>query len=150
MHKNNELWQRAADDIFWFRAPTQLLDDSNPPFYRWYPDGVTNACYNAVDVHVRAGRGDQLAVIHDSPVTQTQRRISYQELLDEVSLFAGVLSAAGVSTGDRVIIYMPMVPEAIVAMLACARIGAIHCPISPNTGFSLNSIAYSKWIRSAF
>ncbi|MCH8073705.1 MAG: propionyl-CoA synthetase [Proteobacteria bacterium] len=127
--KNKKLWQQAADDIFWYQAPTRILDDSNPPFYRWYPDGVTNACYNAMDVHVNAGRGDQAAVIHDSPVTQTQRSISYKELLDEVSRFAGVLSARGVSTGDRVIIYMPMVPEALVAMLACARIGAIHCVV---------------------
>ncbi len=110
--KNKKLWQQAANDIFWYQAPEQILDDSNPPFYRWYPDGVTNACYNAVDVHVNAGRGDQAAVIHDSPVTQTQRSISYKELLDEVSRFAGVLNAQGVSKGDRVIIYMPMVPEA--------------------------------------
>ncbi len=127
--KNKKLWQQAADDIFWYRAPKQLLDDSNPPFYRWYPDGITNACYNALDIHVLAGRGDQAAVIHDSPVTNTQRSISYQELLDEVAAFAGVLSARGVSTGDRVIIYMPMVPEALVAMLACARIGAVHCVV---------------------
>ena len=124
--KNAELWQQAADDIFWYQAPTQLLDDSKPPFYRWYPDGITNACYNALDIHVNDGRGDQQAVIYDSPVTQTQRSISYQELLDEVSRFAGVLSAKGVLAGDRVIIYMPMVPEALIAMLACARIGAIH------------------------
>ena len=127
--KNTELWQQAADSIFWYQAPKQLLDDSNPPFYRWYPDGITNACYNAVDIHVKNSRGDQPAVIHDSPVTQTQRRISYNELLDEVSRFAGVLSAQGVTAGDRVIIYMPMVPEALIAMLACARIGAIHCVV---------------------
>ncbi|MCH9027940.1 MAG: propionyl-CoA synthetase [Proteobacteria bacterium] len=124
--KNKKLWQQAANDIFWYRAPKQLLNDSNPPFYRWYPDGITNACYNALDIHVNDGRGDQQAVIYDSPVTQTQRSISYQELLDEVSRFAGVLSAKGVVAGDRVIIYMPMVPEALIAMLACARIGAIH------------------------
>ena len=113
--KNAELWQQAANDIFWYQAPKQLLDESNPPFYRWYPDGITNACYNAVDGHVLDGRGDQPAIIHDSPVTQSQRSISYQKLLDEVSRFAGVLSAQGVSTGDRVIIYMPMVPEAVIA-----------------------------------
>ena len=126
---NSELWQQAADEIFWYQAPKQLLDDSNPPFYRWYPDGITNACYNAVDIHVKAGRGDQAAIIYDSPVTQTQSSISYQELLDQVSRFAGVLSAQGVSVGDRVIIYMPMVPESVIAMLACARIGAIHCVV---------------------
>jgi propionyl-CoA synthetase len=124
--KNSELWQQAADDIFWYQAPRQLLDDSNPPFYRWYPDGITNACYNALDIHVEDGRGDQPALIVDSPVTQTKRSISYRELLDEVAGFAGLLSAQGVSLGDRVIIYMPMVPEALIAMLACARIGAIH------------------------
>ena len=124
--KNSELWRQAADDIFWYQAPEQLLDDSNPPFYRWYPDGITNACFNALDVHVIDGKGDRQAIIVDSPVTQTQRSISYKELLDEVSRFAGVLSAQGVTLGDRVIIYMPMVPEALIAMLACARIGAIH------------------------
>ena len=102
--KNNKLWQQAADDIFWYRAPKQLLDDRNPPFYRWYPDGITNACYNALDIHVLAGRGDQAAVIHDSPVTKTQRIISYKELLDEVARFAGMLSAQGVTLGDRVIV----------------------------------------------
>ena len=124
--KNNKLWQQVADEIFWYRAPAELLDSSNPPFYRWYPDGITNACYNALDIHVDQGRGDQAALIYDSPVTQTKRRITYSELLDEVSRFAGVLAAQGVGKGDRVIIYLPMVPEALIAMLACARIGAIH------------------------
>jgi len=124
--KNNKLWQQVANEVFWYHAPTELLDSSNPPFYRWYPDGVTNACYNALDIHVEQGRGDQVAVIYDSPVTQTKRRISYSELLDEVSRFAGVLAAQGVSKGDRVLVYLPMVPEALIAMLACARIGAIH------------------------
>ncbi|MEE8625365.1 MAG: propionyl-CoA synthetase [Acidiferrobacterales bacterium] len=124
--KNNKLWQQVADDIFWYRAPTELLDSSTPPFYRWFPDGITNACYNALDIHVEQGRGDQAALIYDSPVTQTKRRITYSELLDEVSRIAGVLVSQGVGKGDRVIIYMPMVPEALIAMLACARIGAIH------------------------
>jgi propionyl-CoA synthetase len=124
--KNNKLWQQVADEIFWYRAPTELLDSTNPPFYRWYPDGITNACYNALDIHVEQGRGDQAALIYDSPVTQTKRRITYSELLDEVSRFAGVLVLQGVGKGDRVIIYMPMVPEALIAVLACARIGAIH------------------------
>ena len=124
--KNNKLWQQAADEIFWYRAPTELLDSSNPPFHRWYPDGITNACYNALDIHVEAGRGDRAALIYDSPVTQTKRIITYFELLDEVSRFAGVLAAQGVEKGDRVIIYLPMVPEALISMLACARIGAIH------------------------
>ncbi|MDZ7781941.1 MAG: propionyl-CoA synthetase [Halioglobus sp.] len=120
------LWREAAADIFWYRAPQRLFDDSDPPFYRWYPDGVTNACYNALDVHVADGRGDQPALVHDSPVTGSRRTYTYRELLAEVSRCAGALSECGVALGDRVLIYMPMVPEAVMAMLACARLGAIH------------------------
>ena len=116
-----------------------MLDDSNPPFYRWYPDGVTNACYNALDVHVEQGRGDQAALIYDSPVTDTKRQYSYAELLDTVSRFAGVLAAQGVAKGDRVIVYMPMVPEALIAMLACARLGAVHSVVFG--GFASNELA---------
>ena len=123
---NVEMWQQAAQDIHWYQAPKTALDDSNPPFYRWFPDGVTNACYNALDLHVEQGRGEQPALIYDSPVTDTVRRYTYAELLDEVARFAGVLAGQGVEKGDRVIVYMPMVPEALIAMLACARIGAIH------------------------
>ncbi|MEM6580265.1 MAG: propionyl-CoA synthetase [Pseudomonadota bacterium] len=136
---DHELWRRAAEDMFWYEPPTQLLDDSNPPFYRWYPDGKTNACYNAVDLHVEAGRGDQLAVIYDSPVTSTKRQITFGELRDEVARFAGALRAQGVQQGDRVIIYLPMVPEALIAMLACARIGAIHSVVFG--GFASNELA---------
>ena len=136
---NMQLWQRAAEDIFWYRAPTELLDSSNPPFYRWYPDGVTNACYNALDIHVEQGRGEQDALIYDSPVTNTKRRYSYADLLDQVSRFAGVLAAQGVAKGDRVIVYMPMVPEALIAMLACARLGAIHSVVFG--GFASNELA---------
>ncbi|MCP4301145.1 MAG: propionyl-CoA synthetase, partial [Gammaproteobacteria bacterium] len=121
-----KIWEDAAKDIFWYQAPTVVLDDSNPPFYRWYPDGMTNACYNALDIHVQQGRGEQLAVIYDSPVTGSKSQITYAELLDSVSRLAGVLSEHGVGKGDRVLIYMPMVPEALMAMLACARLGAIH------------------------
>jgi propionyl-CoA synthetase len=124
--KNNKLWQQAANDIFWYRAPTEILDSSRPPFYRWYTDGITNACYNALDIHVEQGRGEQKAIIYDSPVTESKRQVSYRELLDEVARLAGVLQSQGVEKGDRVIIYLPMVPEALIAMLACARIGAIH------------------------
>jgi propionyl-CoA synthetase len=119
-------WGEAAKDIDWYTAPTVVLDDSNPPFYHWFPDGVLNTCFNALDRHVRNGRGDQAALIYDSPVTGTQRRLTYRELLEEVARFAGVLRGLGVSKGDRVIVYMPMIPEALVAMLACARIGAVH------------------------
>ena len=136
---DNQLWQRAADDIHWYQAPATLLDDSNPPFYRWFPDGVTNACFNAVDIHVAQGRGEQLAVIYDSPVTDTRRSYTFSQLLDEVSRFAGLLRSQGVEQGDRVIIYMPMVPEALVAMLACARIGAIHSVVFG--GFASNELA---------
>ena len=115
------------------------MDDSNPPFYRWYPDGVTNACYNAVDIHVEQGRGEQAAVIYDSPVTNSKRSYSYSELLVEVARFAGVLASQGVGKGDRVILYMPMVPEALIAMLACARIGAIHSVVFG--GFASNELA---------
>ena len=134
-----ELWRRAAEDVFWYQSPAPVLDDSNPPFYRWFPDGVTNACYNALDLHVEQGRGEQIAVIYDSPVTDTKRQYSYSELLGRVSRFAGVLAARGVGKGDRVIIYMPMVPEAIIAMLACARLGAIHSVVFG--GFASNELA---------
>ena len=119
-------WGEAAKLIDWYRDPAAVLDRSNPPFYRWFAAGVLNTCFNAVDRHVRDGRGDQAALIYDSPVTATQRTMTYRELLDQVARFAGVLNARGVSKGDRVVIYMPMVPEAVVTMLACARIGAVH------------------------
>ena len=120
------LWRQAAQDIFWYREPETLLDDSRPPFYRWYPDGVTNACYNALDIHVEQGRGEQAALIYDSPVSDSKRTYTYAELLSEVAQFAGLLASAGVTRGERVLIYMPMVPEAVIAMLACARLGAVH------------------------
>jgi propionyl-CoA synthetase len=116
-----------------------VLDDSNPPFYRWFKGGQLNTCYNAVDRHVKAGRGDQPAIIHDSPVTDSKTVITYAELQDQVARFAGVLKSLGVTKGDRVIIYMPMVPEALVAMLGCARIGAIHSVVFG--GFSAHELA---------
>lgn len=119
-------WGEAAEAIDWTRRWDRVLDDSRAPFSRWFTGGELNTCHNCVDRHVEAGRGDQLAIIHDSPVTQTIRRLTYRELLDLTARFAGVLSALGVTKGDRVIIYMPMLPEALVAMLACARLGAIH------------------------
>ena len=119
-------WGEAATGVDWIRAPRQVLDASRPPFYRWYPDGVLNTCYNAVDRHVVAGRAEQAALVYDSPVTSTKRTLTYAQLLEQVARFAGVLRALGVEKGDRVVIYMPMIPEAVVAMLACARIGAVH------------------------
>ncbi|MEM1112686.1 MAG: propionyl-CoA synthetase [Pseudomonadota bacterium] len=134
-----ERWTEAAKDVFWYEVPSKTLDSSNPPFYRWFPDGVTNACYNALDIHVEQGRGDALALIYDSPVTDTRQRFSYGELLERVSTFAGMLAREGVEKGDRVIIYMPMVPEALVAMLACARLGAVHSVVFG--GFASNELA---------
>ncbi len=119
-------WLDAARRIDWIQRPTIGLDSTNAPLYRWFPDGVLNTCANAVDRHVAAGRGDRVAIHYDSPVTGTARDITYEELLDQVSRFAGVLAGLGVSYGDRVLIYLPMVPEAVVAMLACARLGAVH------------------------
>jgi propionyl-CoA synthetase len=119
-------WLRAAQAIDWHKPPTRALDGSRPPFYRWFPDGELNVCHNALDRHVEAGRGAQPALIYDSPVTGTTRTYTYEQLRDEVARFAGVLASLGVGHGDRVVIYMPMVPEAAVAMLACARIGAVH------------------------
>jgi propionyl-CoA synthetase len=119
-------WAEAALGIDWITKPIQVLDDSRPPFYRWFQGGQLNTCYNALDRHVIAGRGDQPALHYDSPVTGTARTLTYAQLLDQVSRFGGALRALGVDKGDRVVIYMPMVPEAVVAMLACARIGAVH------------------------
>jgi propionyl-CoA synthetase len=119
-------WREAAAAIDWVTPPTRILDDSRPPFYRWYPDAELNVCFNALDRHVAAGRGDQPAVHYDSPVTGSKETLTYADLLGRVSRFAGALAGLGVEKGDRVVIYMPMVPEAVVAMLACARLGAIH------------------------
>jgi len=119
-------WADAAEEVAWYRRWDRVLDDSRPPFYRWFVGAETNTCWNAVDRHVEAGRGSQFAVIYDSPVTASKRRITYRELLDQVAAFAGALRDLGVGNGDRVILYMPMIPEAIVAMLGCVRIGAVH------------------------
>jgi propionyl-CoA synthetase len=132
-------WMQAAEAIDWTRKPTRALDDSNPPFYRWFADGEANTCWNAVDRHVEAGRGGQAAVIYDSPVTGAKRTITFAELQGEVARLAGALAARGVGKGDRVIIYMPMVPETLVAMLACARLGAIHSVVFG--GFAAHELA---------
>ncbi|ACT59577.1 propionyl-CoA synthetase [Hirschia baltica] len=121
-----EYWAEASKLVDWMIPPETILDDSNPPFYRWYRGGVMNTCYNAVDRHVDAGRGEQIAIIYDSPVTGKKRQYTYKDLQIAVARTAGMLVKYGVSKGDRVIIYMPMVPEAMFAMLACARIGAVH------------------------
>jgi len=132
-------WLQAAEAIDWHVAPARALDAAAPPFYRWFPDGELNVCHNAVDRHVEAGRGDQAALVYDSPVTGTQRTYTYTQLRDEVAAFAGVLAGLGVERGDRVVIYMPMVPEAAIAMLACARIGAVHSVVFG--GFAARELA---------
>ena len=132
-------WAEAAEGIDWYKKWDAVVDQSNPPFYRWFQGGEMNTCYNAVDRHVEKGRGDQVAIIHDSPVTDSIRKITYKELQDQVATFAGALRAQGVNKGDTVIIYMPMIPEAAVAMLACARLGAIHSVVFG--GFAAHELA---------
>ena len=137
--KPEEFWAEAAKGLDWYKECDKVLDSSNPPFYRWFSGGKMNTCYNAVDRHVKNGRGDQTAIIYDSPVTNTIAKISYSELLEKVSTFAGALQSQGLKRGDTAIIYMPMIPEAAVAMLACARIGAIHSVVFG--GFAANELA---------
>jgi propionyl-CoA synthetase len=132
-------WGEAAEAVHWFEPWERVLDESRAPFYRWFPGGKVNSCHQALDLHVERGRGDDVALVYDSPVTDTIRRYSFRELRDEVALFAGALAAEGVSTGDRVIVYMPMIPEAVVAMLACARLGAVHSVVFG--GFAANELA---------
>ncbi len=132
-------WGEAAKLAHWYKAPSTILDNSKPPFLSWFTDGQTNACYNALDRHVADGRAEQKALIYDSPVTGTKASFTYRELLERVSKFAGALRAEGIEKGDRVIIYMPMVPEAAIAMLACARIGAVHSVVFG--GFAANELA---------
>ena len=132
-------WLEQARALDWDRFPTRALDADNPPFYRWFADGQMNTCHNAVDRHVAAGRGGQVAIIHDSPVTGSITRITFAELKERTARLAGALAARGVEKGDRVVIYMPMVPEAVVAMLACARIGAVHSVVFG--GFAAHELA---------
>ena len=132
-------WRGASSAIDWDRLPEAIIDRSRTPSPAWFPDGELNTCFNAVDRHVRDGRGEQTALIYDSPVTGVVRRYSYRELLDEVARFAGALAREGVVRGDRVVIYMPMVPEAVIAMLACARLGAIHSVVFG--GFGADELA---------
>ncbi|HUJ16240.1 MAG TPA: propionyl-CoA synthetase [Thermoanaerobaculia bacterium] len=135
----DDFWADAAEDVHWFRRWERVLDRSNAPLYRWFTGAVTNTCYNAVDIHVERGRGEQAALVYDSPLTNTIKSFTYRELRDLVARFAGALENLGVTKGDRVILYMPMIPEAVVAMLACARIGAIHSVVFG--GFAANELA---------
>ena len=134
-----KFWQEISEDIFWFKKPTKVLNKFNPPFYKWFEDGVTNTCYNALDYNIEQGRGEKTALIYDSPITGNKAKFTYKELRYKVSKFAGALDNQGIKKGDRVIIYMPMVPEAVVAMLACGRIGAIHSVVFG--GFASNELA---------
>ena len=131
-------WARAAQAVTWTRDPQRILDGDNPPFYRWFPDAELNTCANALDRHI-ATRGDQAALIYDSPVTGSKRTYTYRELLSETARFAGVLRGLGVGKGDRVVLYMPMIPEAVIAMLACARLGAVHSVVFG--GFAAHELA---------
>ncbi|MYS80247.1 propionyl-CoA synthetase [Embleya scabrispora] len=132
-------WLEAAAAIDWVTAPTRALDASAAPLYRWFPDGTLNTCFNALDRHVAGGRGAQAAIVYDSPVTGTRRTLTYAELLNLTARFAGVLRGLGVGRGDRVVLYLPMVPEAVVAMLACARLGAVHSVVFG--GFAAHELA---------
>ena len=132
-------WSEAAEAIHWEKKWDTLIDDSNPPFYRWFAGAECNTCYNAVDRHVEEGRADQLAVIYDSPITGSKKMFTYRELQTEVAKCAGVLRKHGVGKGDPVIVYMPMVPEAVISMLACARLGAVHSVVFG--GFAANELA---------
>jgi propionyl-CoA synthetase len=132
-------WGEAADAIDWIRRPQRVLDADRSPFYRWYPDGVLNTCYNSLDRHVAGGRADQIALIHDSAITGTVKKFTYAELKREVVALTSVLKNRGIVKGDRVIIYMPMVAEAAIAMLACSRIGAVHSVVFG--GFASHELA---------
>jgi len=132
-------WMRAAEAVDWIEQPTRALDDSRAPLYEWFADGVANTCWNAVDRHVAAGAGDRAAILYESPVTGASAAVTYAELQDRVARLAGAMAAKGVAKGDRVIIYMPMIPEAVVGMLACARLGAIHSVVFG--GFAANELA---------
>jgi propionyl-CoA synthetase len=139
LDRREDFWAEAAEAIYWERRWDRVLDDANPPFYRWYAGARLNMCWNALDRHVAAGRGNRLALICDSPVTDTVASFTYRELRDRVARFAGALQGLGVAKGDRVLIYMPMVPEAAIAMLACARLGAIHSVVFG--GFAAHELA---------
>ena len=135
----NGFWMEHSEAIDWIKKPNKALDDSGKPVYRWFPDAELNTSYNAIDRHIAEGRGDQTAIIYDSAMTGTKKFYTYNELLEKVELFAGALVKQGVTKGDRVVIYLPMIPEAIYAMLACARIGAIHSVVFG--GFAANELA---------
>ncbi|MEC9045696.1 MAG: propionyl-CoA synthetase [Pseudomonadota bacterium] len=137
--KPQEFWAQAAEDLIWQKKWQKVLDEKNSPFNRWFAGGKINTCYNALDRHVESGSSDRVALIYDSPLAATKEKITYLELRDRVAAFSGVLKKYGVEYGDRVVIYMPMIPETVVAMLACSRIGAIHSVVFG--GFASNELA---------
>ncbi len=139
IHDPDAFWGPIAEECHWYKRWDKVLDDSNKPFYQWFTGGEMNTCYNALDLHIDNGIGENTALIYDSPVTNTKREYTFLDLRDEVAKFAGVLAAKDVQKGDRVIIYMPMIPEAVIAMLACARIGAVHSVVFG--GFAANELA---------
>ena len=126
IEQKEEFWKKQASTLHWFKEPSTILDQNEKGFYRWFVNGTINMSYLCIDKHVQEGRGEQTALIYDSPVTHTIEKYSYDELLDLTARFAGGLRALGIGEGDTVVIYMPMIPQAVIAMLACARIGAIH------------------------
>ncbi len=134
-----EFWKNISEDVFWFKKPNKILNNSKPPFYKWFEDGVTNSCYNALDHHIEQGKGNKVALIYDSPITGNKAKFTFNQLKGKVSKFAGALDKLGIKKGDRIVIYMPMIPEAVVAMLACGRIGAIHSVVFG--GFASNELA---------
>src|SRR5438874_4307390 len=139
LERPEEFWAEAAEAIDWERRWDRVLDDSGPPFYRWFAGARLNTCWNALDRHIAAGRGERVALIWDSPVTEQIVRFTYREMRDRVARVAGALAGLAVRPGDRVLIYMPMVPEAAIAMLACARIGAVHSVVFG--GFAAHELA---------
>ena len=139
INDKENFWKKVSDDIFWYKKPSKILNSDNPPFYKWFEDGITNTCYNALDYHIDKGRGEKIALIYDSPITGVQKKITYSDLRDKVALFAGALKNQGIEKGDRIIIYMPMIPEAVITMLACGRIGAVHSVVFG--GFAANELA---------
>ena len=134
-----KFWEEVSKDVFWYKKPSKILNISNPPFYKWFEDGTTNTCYNALDIHIQNGLGDKTALIYDSPITGKKSKFTFSNLKEKVAKFAWALQNQGINKGDRVIIYMPMIPEAVIAMLACGRIGAIHSVVFG--GFAANELA---------
>ena len=141
-HSSNNpiaFWQKQAGNIKWIKTPNTILSTNSEGNYQWFEDGELNTCYLALDYHIEQGNGETIALIYDSPVTNTKQQFSYNELKSEVAKFASVLQSKSVAKGDRVLIYMPMIPQAAIAMLACARIGAIHSVVFG--GFSAHELA---------